>query len=84
MWNVTLRVFQGILIVGALLPVMTGCSSKPVYEKMSTVYVIKLDMRSSGGLAKYAPGSTRDANIDLIDGLVNKELRMQYDQIPQE
>ena len=82
MWNV---IWLGLVIV---LMNFVGCSSKPVYEKMSTVYIVHLDMKAGAQKAARkaydSPGSVRDENMDLMDGILNKELKMQFDDIPRE
>lgn len=58
-----------------------GCSHRPVYEKMTAVYVLKLDMRHDYSKqyapVKYSSDDVRDDNMDLMDKLVNKEIQGQ-------
>lgn len=61
-----LRILQGILIMGALLPVLTGCASR---QPVSAVYILKID--ATHGNQK--PLATHDiTGEDLADAYAKK------------
>ncbi len=69
-----------IIVLGMLVLLdVAGCSSKPVYEKMSVNYVVHLDLRHEAGHSTkhYKSTDVRDENMDLIDSALNRELRSQ-------
>jgi len=74
-------------LIGFVMALLTSCSHKPVYEKMSVAYIVHLDMKHEASkkpmTAQNIP-DVRDANMDLMDQLVNKEIKMQFDEIPNE